>query len=83
MHEHAECRGCHKRLDGSPYSRGGIARNPDTGKMAKANYYGGWVCSRECDFRASLELEQSMPGHGHGQTQISPEARRRIDRNWP
>lgn len=26
------------------------ACNPDTGEEAKQNYYGGWVCSRHCDY---------------------------------
>lgn len=82
MSDHAECRWCRRRLAGSPYSLGGIARDPDTRELAKANYYGGWVCSRSCDFKASLELEQSMPGHGIAQTRLSPYAQERLERNW-
>jgi hypothetical protein len=50
---------------------------------AKRNYYGGWVCSRVCDRRASLELEQSMPGHGSSQSTPGREAMERINSNWP
>lgn len=83
------CRGCGRQLQGSPYFKGGRAyvpadqpRHEFDRKPAKANYYGGWVCSRSCDIRASLELEQSMPGHGWTQTRVGQEAARRIASNW-
>lgn len=83
----AVCRGCGKRLGGSPYWKGGAAyvMNDKGGyrHAARRNYYGGWVCSRTCDYRASLELEQSMPGHGHSQRQPCREAMERINSNWP
>lgn len=85
--DQAVCRGCGAELDGSPYHRGGTAyvRRPDgsSGARAKANYYGGWVCSRSCDYRASLHLEQDMPGHGYRQTKPGSEAMSRINANWP
>lgn len=76
------CRGCRRVLRGSPYHLGGHAYHPDTGETAKANFYGGWVCSRSCDVRASLELERSMPGHGHTQMSVGGYAAERIERNW-
>lgn len=83
----AVCRGCGQHLNGSPYWKGGSAYVPrqdgSNGQRAKANYFGGWVCSRSCDYRASLELERSMPGHGDSQRQPSREAMRRIESNWP
>lgn len=79
----AVCRGCGKHLDGSPYFKGGRAYDPVTRKQARFNYYGGHVCSRECDFRASLELEQDMPGHGWTQKRPGREAMARIESNWP
>jgi ribosomal protein L34E len=82
MEEKAKCRGCGMTLDGEPYSTGGIARIPETGKRAKVNHYGGWVCSRECDFRASLTLEQSMPGHNVTQKRLSGYAEAALRRNW-
>ena len=82
----AVCRGCGKLLHGSPYFKGGSAyvMNATGGykHRARSNYYGGWVCSRECDYRASLELEQSMPGHGYSQARPGTEAMRRIESNW-
>ena len=84
-HTQAVCRGCGRRLNGSPYFKGGRAYVPrqdgSNGQEAKVNYYGGWVCSRGCDHRASLELEQSMPGHGWSQKQVGSEAARRIKAN--
>jgi hypothetical protein len=62
MPEHAKCRGCGKKLGGTPYHLGGHAYDPDTGEAVKACHYGGWVCSRECDVRACVELEGTMPG---------------------
>ena len=83
----AECRGCHRPLFGKGYCFGGRAYLPDahgkfTYREAKKNYYGGWVCCRECDFRASLELEQSMPGHGWSQQSLGQAAQRALEANW-
>lgn len=78
----AVCRGCGQKLNGSPYWKGGSASLPN-GQRAKANYYGGWVCSRRCDYRASLELEQDMPGHSYQQRAPGREAMARIESNWP
>lgn len=82
--ETAECRHCRAPLNGKPYHLGGVAYLPHpSGRRAPVNYYGGYVCSRRCDVRASLELEQSMPGHGFSQREPSREAMRRIESNWP
>lgn len=78
----AVCRSCGRALNGKPYHMGGNAYHPDTGKRCPANYYGGYVCSRQCDYNASLELEESMPGHS-GQRSLSGDTLRRIDANWP
>lgn len=50
-------------------------------RCAKINYYGGFVCSEACDYRASLEMHQDMPGCG---TATKPEtaAMQRIRKNW-
>ena len=76
------CRGCGKKLNGSPYWAGGSAYDPVTGKQAKACYYGGWVCCYNCDFKACLELEQSMPGHGISQKSLGCFAENRLKKNW-
>jgi hypothetical protein len=81
--ETAVCRGCGKVLRGKPYHLGGRAYDPDTGDECKRNFYGGFVCSYSCDRRASLELEQSMPGHGSGQKTLGCFARDALNRNWP
>jgi len=84
----AVCRGCGKKLNGSPYFKGGSASVYEDGKykhMAKKNYYGGWVCSRKCDINASSELECSMPGHGtqqYGFSSLDRNAKNRIISNW-
>ena len=80
--EQATCRACGVVLRGKPYCYGGIAFNIMTGEQAKVNHYGGYVCSRECDFRASLALERSMPGHGSEQADVGVYARRSIEANW-
>lgn len=77
----AVCRGCGLVLRGKPFYLGGHAYHPRTNEQAKVNYFGGYVCSRECDYRASLEQESSMPGHG-GQQRLSPEVSRMIERRW-
>lgn len=78
----ATCRGCHRVLNGAPYHTGKPAYIPETGEMARANHYGGWVCSRQCDFNSSLRLEQTMPGHGYGQTRLGCYAQQSLDANW-
>lgn len=79
--ETAECRGCGKALRGKPYYMGGRAFDFDTGAEAKACHYGGFVCSRQCDHRACLSLERTMPGHGTGQQTLSCYARDSL-RKW-
>lgn len=80
--EPAKCRSCGKVFLGKPWHLGGFAFEPVTKEPAKANHYGGWVCSAECDYRASLELEQTMPGHGLSQKTIGCSAMDSYRRNW-
>lgn len=83
VEEAAECCWCRTKLRGQPYHKGGIAYLPlPKGGRAPVNYYGGYVCSRSCDYRASLDLEQSMPGHGFSQQKPGREAMVRIESNW-
>lgn len=87
LKDDASCRGCGRVLIGRNYCFGGRAYVPRAdgchGIEAKVNYYGGFVCSRSCDYRSSLELEESMPGHA-GQRSLSPNspAMRHIELNW-
>ncbi len=80
--EIATCRNCGMALRGKPYFMGGSAYHPKTNEQCKVNFYGGYVCSRTCDFMASLKLEQTMPGHGCRQTDIGCYAREHLERNW-
>lgn len=80
-HEGAVCRGCSAELRGKPYWAGGNAYHPTTGEQVKVCTYGGYVCSSDCDRRASLQLEQTMPGHG-GQTRLLSATAREISRRW-
>jgi hypothetical protein len=68
--EVARCRGCNRELLGSPYWKGGFAYDPKTMEQVKMCYYGGWACSYDCDYRACLELERTMPGHPYNQTSL-------------
>lgn len=45
-------------------------------------YYGGDVCSRDCDIRACLELERCMPGHGYSQMRLGQAAQQHMRRVW-
>jgi hypothetical protein len=76
----AVCRGCGLVLRGKPYFMGGDAYHPRTKRRCPSNHFGGFVCSPQCDWRASLEQEQSMPGHGV--TQRSPSTQSLIQ-EWP
>ena len=86
----AYCRGCRRPLDGDDYCYGGRAYvphgpNADLNRPrveAKANHYGGFVCSYGCDRRAALELERSMPGHGYSQRRLSVQLEYTIAARW-
>lgn len=78
--EEIKCRNCRKDLAGSTKSM--YAYNPITKEPAKWNFYGGWVCSRQCDIQACKELESSMPGAGFCK-HISSPAQRQVNINWP
>lgn len=82
IEDKAHCRGCKKELAGNPYYAGGYAYDPVTRESAKTCFYGGWVCSRECDLSACLSLERTMPGHGYGQREPGQLAMQVINRNW-
>lgn len=79
---HAVCRGCGQVLNGKPYHMGGHAYHPETGKRCPSNHYGGFVCSRQCDWKASVEQLDSMPGC-MGARRPSCCAMATINRNWP
>lgn len=80
--EVAVCRGCGRVLDGKPYYMGGDAYHPVTKERCPKNYYGGFVCSEDCDRRACVEQLSSMPGCGVAR---SPDqfAAATILSNWP
>lgn len=78
----AECRWCKRKLRGKPYYMGGSAFIPETGEQAKVNHYGGFVCSQRCDYNASLDLEQSMPGHDWRQKTLGTFAAQAHRKNW-
>lgn len=80
--ETAVCRGCGKELVGKPYRFGGGAYMPKTMERVPVNFYGGYVCSRSCDFNASLELERTMPGHLGSKQSISQPAMQQLNKNW-
>jgi len=73
-----KCRGCGKllRCDGR-----NIAFDPETNEECKKNHYGGFVCSRRCDYNSSLELEQSMPGHSCSDTRLGCSSQQSFDNN--
>ncbi len=78
----ATCRGCGKLLKGDDFRYGGVAYHPASGKQCKVNHYGGYVCSEPCDYRSSLDLERTMPGHGWQQQKIGQSAMASYHRNW-
>ena len=78
--EVATCRGCRRPLVTYPYAKG-RAYLP-TGERAPANHYGGFVCSWDCDWRACVEMESSMPGAGPSRRPGSG-AMETIRANWP
>ena len=79
--EKAKCRGCGKVLVGTPYYKGGHAYDPKTMERCPVNFYGGYVCSKQCDVKICLEMSSSMPGAGEATSLCSLE-RQSGDRNW-
>lgn len=79
--ESAKCRGCGMVLKGKPYWAGGAAYHPRTNERCPTNFYGGFVCSEQCDVRACREQEESMPGAGPARHLSSP-AKNQIRSNW-
>ena len=78
----SKCRGCGKELNGDGGQMSSVY-DPVTKEMSKWNHYGGWVCSKTCDYNSSLELERSMPGHmGQRSLSINSESYRSVERNW-
>jgi len=49
--EQAECRWCRMKLRGQPYYTGKPAFHPRTGKQVLTHYFGGFVCSAQCDVK--------------------------------
>lgn len=80
--ETAVCRGCGLALKGKPYGAGGIAFHPVTNEQCPVNHFGGFVCSPECDYNASIRMLSSMPGAGPA-TQLDCYCRESYRKNWP
>ena len=72
------CRGCGKEL---ACSFNVNVYNPDTGEQAKQNFYGGFVCCRQCDVDACLRMSSSMPGAGIAR-HLNTMEREYVERNW-
>lgn len=73
-----KCRNCGKEFKGDASN----AYDPKTNERVKWNWYGGWVCSAQCDEQASVELERSMPG-GFPFKSLSSFAKTSLKKNWP
>lgn len=78
--EVAYCRYCNRALNGAPYYMGKSAYDPKTGEKCKINFYGGFVCSQQCDYNACIDQESSF-GAGIARTLSSP-ARNHYNKNW-
>lgn len=82
MSKNSECRGCGKKLNGDGSQMSSVY-DPITKEASRWNYYGGWVCSKTCDYNSSLELERSMPGHrGQQHLIICSASYRSVETNW-
>lgn len=80
--EKATCRNCGKEFIGEPYYKGGGAYHKGTMEPVKVNFYGGYVCSSNCDYQASLALEQTMPGHMGQKALTTGPAYNHWKKNW-
>ena len=66
IEEKAECRGCEMELIGKPYYLGGQARHPKTNKLCEVSFYGGFVCSVDCEREAVRTMNRSIDDHMAG-----------------
>lgn len=73
-----QCRNCKTLIS---LSSTGYAEVVSTKKKAKWNWYGGWVCSRNCDEKASMDLQSSMPHAGVCKSLTGATAES-VKRNW-
>ena len=80
--ETAMCRNCRRKLLGRPYYCGGRAYHPETGYKCPSNYYGGFVCSENCDRAVLFEMESSFPGSSGRAYSLSSGAAKRLKDNW-
>jgi len=48
---------------------------------AKVNFYGGFVCSEQCDVSVCLEMSNSMPRAGKA-TSLNGHEREKVRMNW-
>ena len=74
-----KCRGCKRELKGGGQA---TVTHPKTGENCKWNFYGGYVCSYECDKASSEELERTMPGNQPFHS-LSTHAQESLRKNWP
>lgn len=81
LKEVATCRGCGRSLIGEPYYKGQGALIPETMEEAPVNFYGGYVCSYDCDYRTCLEMESSMPGAGSSKG-LGSSSSAKVKSNW-
>ncbi len=79
MGRKANCRGCGRVLR---LSLDGYRAYVETSySEAKQCHYGGFVCSRQCDWNACVSMESSMPGAGPA-TRPGSGSMNQIRRNW-
>lgn len=50
-------------LIGTPYFMGGEARHPKTNEVCFVNFYGGYICSDECDRMSTERQKRSIDDH--------------------
>jgi len=73
-----KCRNCGEKI--SVY-KNQSAKVDHSKEDAKWNQYGGWVCSRSCDYNACVTMESSFPGAGVTKTP-GQSSMRKIKENW-
>lgn len=59
----AECRGCGMELKGTPYYQGRPAYHPKTGNQCNVSFWGGFICSDNCDRITDARMKTSIDNH--------------------
>lgn len=81
---HEPCRYCGRTIHAQGHQDYYTAHwfdHQNKSQRAAVNHFGGYVCSRECDVRACLQMLSSMPGAGPAKS-LDSYCNKSVNDNW-